>query len=240
MDTQAAERDGYSAELALDRAELFSFDVRGFIILRGALDAPTLAALGQGGFEGLLGASPLLRRYATALASPGSRSKDPVDLLIDRPPALLPQLAAGDAPHILEAGGNHERGWRTEIGPDSRVLRFARGLRAVFALSDSPEGCGGLHVVPASHTSGLPEAPSEVLSGELDLSTQVELSAGDCVLMASNLVSFRPPQFHNQPLAMLCVLERVLTDGRRFLGRRSRRCGPGRLLTRPKYCSSAS
>jgi hypothetical protein len=56
----------------------------------------------------------------------------------------------------------------------------------VWSLSASPAGAGGLHVLPASHTCGLP-CPSAVRTGEHDLTSQPVLGAGDCVLMSSNL-----------------------------------------------------
>lgn len=196
----------------MDEKELFSFDIRGFLVLRGgALDAVS----SPGDEAAAVLASPLLRQYVRALVNPGSAEGEGV--VVDTPPAPLPQISGGGALAAAAAGdlaaagdiaaraagervisdgsSGDERRWTTRIGSDS-VVRYAQGLRVVVALCDCPAGAGGLTVVPNSHNSGLPTAPPEVLAFAPELQQlchQPELAAGDCVLMASNLVAFMRP-----------------------------------------------
>ena len=177
----------------LEAQELFAFDVRGFIILRGGAEAALAkAAAGDHDAAAAVLASPLLRQAVSALVNPGSAEGEGV--VIDAPPELLPQVEPGRDERVIEDGSSgDERRWVARVGSDS-VVRYAQGLRVVVALCDCPAGAGGLHLVPASHNSSLPTAPTELLSGALpELWHQPTLAAGDCVLMASNLVaSLRP------------------------------------------------
>ena len=54
--------------IKMDEKELFSFDIRGFLVLRGG----ALDALAAGDEAAAILASPLLRQYVRALVNPGS------------------------------------------------------------------------------------------------------------------------------------------------------------------------
>ena len=83
----------------MDEKELFSFDIRGFLVLRGgALDAIS----SPGDEAAAILASPLLRQYVRALVNPGSAEGEGV--VVDTPPAPLPQISGGGALAAAAAG----------------------------------------------------------------------------------------------------------------------------------------
>lgn len=184
----------------MDADELFSFDVRGFVVVRNAVGAVAALAGGGGGpaeqqaAAAVLG-SPLLRQYVMALlhpeGSPRHQGPGTGSVLLDLPVEALPQV---EGVHVLADGAHGgERRWARRVGSEA-VVRYAQGLRVVVAAASCPAGAGGLFLVPASHNSELPAAPAEVLAGGApELCVQPVLEAGDAVLMAPGLVAFLRP-----------------------------------------------
>jgi len=60
---------------------------------------------------------------------------------------------------------------------------------ATFALTDVPEGSGGLAVIPGSHKSNFP-VPEDIrmLRRSSPIVTQVPTKAGDCVIFTERLI----------------------------------------------------
>ena len=172
----------------MDSKELFSFDVRGFLVVRGGARAALDAADGDEAPAVL--ASALLRQRVAQLIHQGASEGE---VVIDTPVERLPQVDRGHERVLEDGSSGAERRWKLAYGSES-IVRYAQGLRVVVALCDCPAGAGGLHVLPASHKSGLSHTPAEVLAGALpELWHQPTLAAGDCVVMASNLVAVLRP-----------------------------------------------
>ena len=183
----------------MDAKDLFSFDVRGFVVVRGGARAALDAAAGDEARAVL--SSALLRQCVVQLVHQGASEGE---VVIDTPVEWLPQVDGPGREKVLEDGSSGaERRWKTAFGSES-IVRYAQGLRVVVALCDCPAGAGGLHVLPASHKSGLSHTPAEVLSGALpELWHQPALAAGDCVVMASNLVAILRPWTLTTPQRLL-------------------------------------
>eukprot|EP01052_Picozoa_sp_SAG31_P030334 SAG31_NODE_3102_length_4673_cov_2.821382_4_plen_549_part_00 len=217
--------------------ELFSFDVQGFFIVRGAVSAALAENSPENDPQELQAAvlaSPALQQYVATLMLPGAQGGDAATgVLLDRPLEMLPQVPAGGQ-HVLLGDGDSlyggERRWVQRIGSGTErvpsVVRYAQGLRIVVALADCPAGAGGLHVVPASHNSSLPRStPCQVLLDD-ELCVQPSLAAGDCLLMAANLVSFLRPWTSSSPQQLMCC-ELITPQTRSVFGIPPVASGPG-------------
>jgi hypothetical protein len=181
----------------LSPEEAWSFDVHGFLIVRGALRGSVLAecqALSRRGVAPLgLATHPVAVRFVEQLCGLAWHLDGPVDFLGAPPPAQDPPGSPGAAttPYLLQGGGTpHEPSISYHHQGGSR---WAQGLRLIWALEDCPSGsAGGVVLLPASHTLRTP-IPDRVRRGQdsylesLGMELQPALAVGDMLVHAASL-----------------------------------------------------
>ena len=202
---------------ALSAVEAYAFDIRGFLVLRGALGLHDLeqlraAAPVYDGAEHWLHAVPAVASTVNDLCG----ANDYFQLF----PSRLQELqAGGPGDGLCLRGGTEEGSSRSHGYFHHQGTRVVQGLRAVWALEDMPvDGEGGLVVVPSSHRANLP-APKALLDGRGDYECvavspllRLQLQSGDCVLLCSTLLH----GVFGSPPALSCVTceyTRVFTSG---------------------------
>lgn len=184
----------------------YCFDVGGYLVVRGALRREQLQAATEaigrvGRHDGMLswpGADrevfrdllvhPTLVWYLNQLCGTGFRLEQLPRLITDDP-------ACGVSFDGTLSGGNEPMDPRRAYYHQNE-RRQCQLVRAIWALDDAPDGAGGLVFIQASHKSNVP-APEDLLSGrdDMGLVRQVELRAGDLLLLADTAIrGFRPWQ----------------------------------------------
>jgi ectoine hydroxylase-related dioxygenase (phytanoyl-CoA dioxygenase family) len=200
--------------------ENYCFDVGGYLVIPGALDAEALhrlnAALENRGrfddqkrFDGMLSwdgpdcepfrdllVHPVLVNYLNQICGSGFRLEQLPRLLTDDPAAGLSfdePLVGGDEPRDPSRGYYHQN-----------QRRQCQLVRAIWALADVDAGDGGLVFVQASHKSNT-EAPAGLLDGTRDLGLirQVTLRAGDLLLLADTTIHGLQPWTGHGPMRLL-------------------------------------
>ncbi len=165
--------------------EIYGFDVKGFLIIRGALSKEEVSAcnrlIDRGSVPAALSDHPVVVRYIEQLCGLAYRVDRPVTMLAQLESHESPPMSGGDEPRNPSRGYFHQGS-----------SRFCQGIRAVWALADVPEDAGGVTLLPGSHTVNVP-VPECVLNGEdrylesLGMSLQPMLEAGDLLLHAWTL-----------------------------------------------------
>ena len=178
--------------------ENYGFEVQGFLVVRNVLNKSELAEcnrlVGQGEVPLGLCANPVLLRYIEQLCGLAYRLDKPVTMIEQIEAHESRPMIGGDEPRNPSRGYFHQG--------DSR---FCQGVRAVWALADTPSGAGGLTLLPGSHTVNVP-VPDCVRNGEdtylesLGMCLQPVLRAGDLLLHASSLAhGIRPWLYQGNP-----------------------------------------
>jgi hypothetical protein len=203
---------------ALSALEAFAFDIRGFLVLRGALGLRDLEQLraaapvyeNDDSAEHWLHAVPAVASTVNDLCG----ANDYFQLF----PGRLQELQAdGPGDGLWLRGGTGEGSSSRSHGYfHHQGTRVVQGLRAVWALEDMPvDGEGGLVVVSSSHRANLP-APAALLGGRGDYECvaqspmlRLPLQAGDCALLCSTLLH----GVLGSPPALSCEYTRVFTSG---------------------------
>lgn len=165
--------------------EDYGFEVKGYLIIRNVLEQDELEACNtmaeRGKVPSFLTTHPVVINYIEQLCGLAFRIDKPIYMLEQIEGAAGQNLTAGNEPRNPMRGYFHQGN-----------SRFCQGVRAVWSLSDSPTGGGGLILLPGSHTVHVP-IPESVRSGEEDylesigMTLQPALNAGDLVLMAGSL-----------------------------------------------------
>eukprot|EP01045_Picozoa_sp_COSAG04_P015079 COSAG04_NODE_1169_length_7965_cov_50.259725_2_plen_298_part_00 len=170
----------------LSPLDAYSFDVGGWIVVRGALDAAAVSrcrdvrrgdeaavftAVAEEQQRGVL--APYLHGLVFEGSSFGSETA-----VLDSAPTLLAEHTplAAETEHFYHAGANG--------------VAITQGVRCFWALTDLPGGGpGGFCILPASHNARV-DAPSSVLRAGAadDLLLWPRLAAGDLLVAASSLV----------------------------------------------------
>ena len=195
------------ATQGLSPIDAYSFDVGGYVILRGALDPATVdrccrheaacrsdpAAEQPDVYTAAVdGQRALLAPYFHGMLWEGS-SFGPETAVLDGPPALLrPEPEPESLLASSSAAGGGTAPPHPYVSHPSGVA-FTQGLRCFWALSDGP---AGLCVLPASH-SAFVDTPDAVLHGGAadDLLLFPTLAAGDLLIAAASLIhGFRESQ----------------------------------------------
>ncbi|MDA0839858.1 MAG: phytanoyl-CoA dioxygenase family protein [Planctomycetota bacterium] len=197
-------------ELTID--ENYCFDVAGYLHLPGVLNRVEINALKEsirqkGNSRGVLGwesphcepfrellIHPTLVRYMNQICGFGFR--------LAREPELIGEAETKASEGRLSGGDEPRDPSRAYYFQNGR--RQCQSVRAFWALTDIQSGDGGLSVVPCSHKGNV-ETPEEVLAGkgDLGLTRQFSMKAGDLLLVAGTLVQGLRPWKGNGPLVLL-------------------------------------
>jgi hypothetical protein len=170
----------------------YAFDVRGFVLVRGAL-APDEIARARQAVESdgsdltwLARTSAVASRVGELCTGMQRGGIPPLEPQLACPPRLL----TDEGPCFRGGGAQHER---SVAYLHRGGVRSVCAVRAVWALDDAGSS-GSVTLVPASHRAAL-DAPEPLLSGEDDLACfgeslyhRPELQSGDLLLFSSALL----------------------------------------------------
>ena len=200
----------------LTAEEEYLLDVSGYIVLRGALSGPELAALQAPGSEAqsweAVATSSTDNHEPWADISSRLRQLLGDEYRLDIAPHQLPTDGGNDA-GTLSGGGASAEGKRLRYW-DQHGARRCLGARIVLALDDAPpddEEKGGLWLLHSSHKSCI-DAPAQVLNDPEHslvgpLLDAPLLQAGDALLLAGSLAWGQRQQSattrHAQPQRLL-------------------------------------
>ena len=182
--------------------ELYRYDVRGYMLVKGAAAAPVLAGIG-GRIDQWLGRAYLERQRQEAGENPEVR----YDNIINQEPALV-ELAANPMvlPYIVEMVE------RPRLKSTWLAFKWRRGetrlhsnhtpsvthnfyhfngqirhnlLNVMYALGDIEPGGGGLQVVPGSHKANYSRLQGDEVA---DMLVELPMQAGDALLFSHDMV----------------------------------------------------
>lgn len=201
--------------LEMSNEENYAFDVAGYLVIKGVLkpeeiDRLNAAIEDQGAFRGMLSwpegrrepfrdllVHPVLVWYLNQISGTGFRLESLPRVLSDDPASETPFrkgfLAKGDEPRRQNAAYFHQN-----------HKRSCQMVKALWALTDVPEGAGGPTVVPCTHKSNV-ATPQDLLDGsdDMGLAKQLVLEKGDLVLIADGVVRGLSPWQGDAPMRLL-------------------------------------
>jgi len=199
----------------MSNEENYAFDVAGYLIVRNVLKPEELDRLNSaidesGTFSGMLTwpdggrepfrdllVHPVITWYLNQICGTGFR--------LDSLPRLFSSDTNSDTPFSSRflTKGDEPRNQATAYYHQNQ-RRAAQMVRCLWTLTDVPEGAGGPTVVPCTHKSNV-ATPEDLLDGsdDMGLSKQLELEAGDLVILSDPVVRGLRPWQGEEPLRIL-------------------------------------